>query len=149
MSNVIPEALRISVQAAMKDVFDSFSRTVPLIFYKRAKEVVIMDRNYSSDWDQKINKNLKEAQPQEFNCVITFDERQPFENFLQGSDSNIRYKGIYNRIRVQMELDAYEYLQGTERFVFNGVQYNFDGSFRGLGPLKDFTHYEIVLQRVN
>lgn len=133
---------------AMKNIFDTFARDLPVRFYRTAKQTVMVDPNYSSDWDQNINKNKKVSQYREFKCRVWYEEREVFENFMPGADKNVRYSAQYNRIKIQMELDAYEYLRGTERITFNGAEYNFDSSPRGLGILDTIDIYEIILQRV-
>ncbi len=146
--NLLSPEETASYKSAMKDLFDTFCRDLPVRFYKSEKQIIVADPNYSSDWDQGINKNLKEAQYQEFRCRVWYLEREPYQNFILGNDKNIRYDGAYNRIKIHMELDAYEYLKSTQRFVFDGLEYRLDGAARGLGILGTIDYYEIILQRV-
>lgn len=139
---------KAEAEADIKNLFDTFARTLPVRFYKMPKETVTMDINYSNDYDQG-NKNLKTPQYQDFKCRVWFLERQGYENLVLGNDEQIRGEFLYNRIKLHMELDAFEYLKKTTRFIFDGIQYQLNGSWRGLGLFGDINYYEIILQRVN
>lgn len=147
--NLFSQEIIDSANQAMKDMFDTFTRDLPVRFYKSPTEIVVVDPNYSPDWDSVVNKNIKTAEYRDFKCRVFYEERQEFENLIQGADSNIRYKGEYNRIKLHMELDAFEYVKNTQRFVFDGLEYNFDGTYRGLGILGAINFYEIKLIKVN
>lgn len=147
--NLLSQAEIDDANAAMKDLFDTFCRDLPVRFYKTPKEVIMVDPNYSSDFDGQNNLNLKTAQYQEFKCRVFYSERQPFDAILKGNDEQVRGEFFYNSIKIHMELDAFEYLKNTHRFIFDGQTYGFDSSFRGLGILGQINYYEIALKRVN
>lgn len=134
---------------AMRDVFDTFARDGAVRFYRAAKEVVITNPNFSNRWEQSYNNIPKTAEYMDFKCRVIFEERQPFDEIINGADKNIRYAGEYNRIYIHMLPEAFEYLNGVERFVYEGIQYKRDGTHRALGILGTYNVYEIKLQRVN
>lgn len=147
--NLVPPEMALSIRSALKDVFDTFKRSKPVRFYKTAKEVVISDPNFSGDWDSYSNKLPKTAQYRDFYCVVLYTERQQFDSILKGNDEQLRGEFQYNRLKIQMEPDAYEYLKDSHRFVFDGIEYQRDGTFRGLGILDTIDFYELLLKKVN
>lgn len=141
--------LRAQIAQITKNIFDTGKRTMQFRFYLKAKEVVVSDPNYMSDFDE-LDNSYNDLVPvyADFDVCLIYLDRQPFSDFIKGDDSNIRFKSINNRIRIQVEADAFEYLKEAERFVFGDEKYSIDESWRKIGPLADFQIYEIVLQRV-
>lgn len=135
--------------ADMNNVFDSFARELPVRFYKTAKQVVVVDPNYSSDYDAEFNKNLKTAQYQDIICIVLYLEREPVKTLIGGNEENLRGEFVYNRIKIHFKPEYLTFFKGTHRFVFDGIEYKLEGAARGLGLFGTFNCYEIILQKVN
>ena len=141
--------LRAQVTRVHKNVFDSFKRTLTFRFYLQAKEVVVYDPNYMADFDEVDgNSNTLEAVSSDFPACVSYLERQEQGDFIKGDDSNIRFKAIYNRIRIQVEADAFEFMKEAVAFEFDGQQFAIEQGWSKLGVLADFQIYQIILQRV-
>lgn len=151
--NLISDELRASMEGAMTDIFDTFSRDTPITFYKTAAEsVVVFDPNYNADFMEisEISSVVKTSQSQSFSCRIWYLDRQDFETSISGGDDpGIRGKFYYNRIRLQMKPDAFDYLKKTEKFVFGDEEYIIEDGWQKIGILGSFQFYEIVIKRVN
>ena len=141
--------LRAQVTQIHKNLFDSFKRTLTFRFYLQAKEVVIVDPNYMADFDEADgNINTTTVVSSDFPACVAYLERQEFSDFVKGDDSNIRFKAVYNRIRVQVEADGFEFMKDAVGFEFDGQQYAIEQGWSKLGVLADFEIFQIVLQRV-
>lgn len=146
--NLFDDALRAQVRQVQKDLFDSFKRTESIRFYKKAKEVYVYDPQYSADFDERFNQNIKTEDFQDFPVCLTYLDRQILDNYLGGEDTGIRFNAMYNRVRIQVEADAFEYLKDTERFIFGEEKFIAEDGWRKLGLLESFGIFEINLQRV-
>jgi hypothetical protein len=147
--NLFDAELRSQINQVQKNIFDSFKRTLTFRFYLQAKEVVVYDPNYMADFDEVDgNNNIKQVVSSDFPACIVYLERQEFSDFIKGDDSNIRFKGIYNRIRIQVEADAFEFMKDAVGFEFDGQQYAIEQSWSKLGLLADFPIFQIILQRI-
>lgn len=147
--NVISAQFRASAKQAMRDIFDSFKRSDPIRFYKTAKSTITFDPDYSGHWDKRNNKNIKVPEFRDIECVLIFEERQPYESFIKGADTNVRFGAFYNRIKVRVDKSDYDFLKDSKKFIFKDIEYSWDGVPRGMGILEEIDYYEIVLQRVN
>ena len=147
--NLFDADLRAQITQIHKNIFDSWKRGEKIRFYKHEKEVFVEDPNYNADFDYYANnKNLKITDSAEFDVCLTYLDRQILDNFIGGEDSNVRFAARYNRIKIQVELDAFEYLKETERFTFGEDKYRMEDTWRKLGMLDQFQFYEVILQRV-
>lgn len=147
--NLFDADLRAQITQIHKNIFDSWKRGQKIRFYKKAKEVFVEDSNYNGDLDEfQNNNNLKITESAEFDVCLTYLDRQILDNFIGGEDSNVRFAARYNRIKIQVELDAFEYLKETERFTFGEDKYRMEDTWRKLGMLDEFQFYEVILQRV-
>ncbi len=141
--------LRAQVERVHKNVFDSFKRTLTFRFYMQAQEVVIEDPNYMADFDEADgNLNTATSVSADFPACVAYLERQEFSDFIKGDDSNIRFKAVYNRIRIQVEADAFEFMKEAVGFEFDGQQYAIEQGWSKLGVLADFQIFQIILQRI-
>ncbi len=153
MADLISTALRAEVVAALNDIQDTFAKSTPVIFYKvTAKEVIMFDPNYNANFMDNIpNSSVTETtQSQSFTCRINYLARQDYDTFLPGGeDTGTKSKFYYNRIKLRMKEDAFEYLQDAERFEILGEKYQIEESWRRIGLLDTFLNYQIILRRVN
>ena len=85
----------------------------------------------------------------DFYVRVWYLDLQEYSPFIQGgNDLNIKAGQAYNRIKIQMEADAYEYLKGTEKFEFDSEKYAMQSSWRRIGIFDEFQFYEITLIRL-
>jgi hypothetical protein len=94
------------------------------------------------------NNNTSTVVSSDFPACVSYMERQEFSDFIKGDDSNIRFKAVYNRIRVQVEADAFEFMKDAVAFEFDGQQFAIEQGWSKLGVLEDFQIYQIALQRI-
>ncbi len=150
--NLISAALKTEVNSAMQNLFDSFKKEQPLVFYKTAAQTVVAhDPNFNADFEYQFNSSVTTtAQSQSFYCRVWYLDRQEFSSFIEGGeDAGIKGKFYYNRIRLQMESDAFEYLKNTEKFLFFDEQFRIEEGWQRIGALGTFQFYEVILRRVN
>src|SRR5688572_1068503 len=128
------DAFRLRVSQLHKDIFDTWKRGSKIRFFKTPKEVYVFDPALNSDFDQFVGENnLKVEESQEFDVCLRYLDRQEQLNFIGGEDTGIRFRADYNRIGIQVEYDAFLYLQDTVRFVFEGETYITEDPWRKLG----------------
>lgn len=148
MNLLTPEEIAEANQG-MLDIFDTFAREHMIRFYKAAKQAEVINVNFSKRWEESYNNIPKTPEYMDFKCRVFGNERNPFDEIMLGSDKDIRYKGQYNRIKIHVLPEAYQYLQKTERFVWEGITYKRDSGDRPLGILAQINVYEINLEQVN
>jgi len=141
------------VNAAMLDIFLTFRRDTPFVFYKPAEEeVVIFDDSFNADLSEFHNPNVTYIpQYQSFNVRVIYPKREgTLENFFAGG-ANLQIKSEQDLgiVQIQMEQDAYDYIKDSIRFTFMGDKYQKLTSPRKLGVLGTFTLYQITLKKVN
>lgn len=151
--NLLTDEEILEVNSAMKDIFDSFKRNTPVVFYKPAEEeVVIFEDSFNADLQEYHNPNVTYIpQYQSFEVRIFFPKREgTFDVFIAGG-SNLQVKGETDLgiVQIQMEQDAYDYIKDSIRFTFMGDKYQKLTSPRKLGVLGTFTLYQITLKKVN
>lgn len=150
--DLISEALKNEVSQAMTNVFDSFARTEPVIFFKTpTSEVVIYDPNFNGGFQQVdyLSNVDSEQVSQSFTCRVIYMDRQDYNTFIEGGeDVGVNGKSYYNRIKLQCKPDAFEYLKDSERFVFLGEKYGMEESWKKIGVLGTFQHYQVILRRM-
>jgi hypothetical protein len=150
--NVLNDQMKLEAKNAMKDIFDTFKRSKPLRFYKTQKEeVVFFDPNYNADFMEmnQASSVLSTSTYKDFSVRVWYLDLQEYSPFIQGgNDLNIKAGQAYNRIKIQMEADAYEYLKGTEKFEFDSEKYAMQSSWRRIGIFDEFQFYEITLIRL-
>lgn len=129
--------------------FMTYKRDVQFTFHLKPREVVVSDPNYDYEFDYDEPKN-NEIVTQSFSAdaCVTYLKRQEFSDYVRGEDTGIRYKSIFNRIRVQVKEEAFQYLKDAERYQFGDEIYAIEAAWRKMGSLGTFIIYEIVLQRV-
>ena len=142
-------ATKARVDAIHLEAFDSYARSVQFTFYGAAREVVVEDPNFLYEFDS-IDSQTNEmtAVSASFDCCLIYLLRQEFADFAKGEDTNIRYKAVYNRIRLQVKEEAFESLKNAERFVFGEEQYAIEQAWRKLGSFGNFIVFELTLQRI-
>lgn len=150
--DLVNSQMKLEARQAMKDIFDTFKRTKPVVFYKTAKEeVTFFDPNYNADF-MEMNQApsiQSTSVSKAFYVRIWYMDRQEYNSYLKdSSDLNVKVSQFYNRIKIQMELDAFEFLKDTERFTFEGEKYTISESWKRVGILGEFQFYEIILMRV-
>ena len=134
----------------MTDIFNAFKRDEQITFYKTAKTTIsVFDPLYSSDFPNTYS-GTETTQSQSFDARLWYLERQDLDHFIPGGDdAGIRGKFYYNRVRMQVGLEAFNYLKDTERFVFFDEIYQIEQGWQRIGMLDSFMFYEVVLIRVN
>ncbi len=146
--DLISSALKTEMATAMQNIFDSFKRTEPITFYKTAAQTVtVHDPDFNADFD--VTENTIASQSQSFYCRVWPEERQEFSTNVEGGDFGVNTRALYNRIRIQMESDAFEYLKDTEVFIWYDEKYRLEESWKRIGILGTVQFYEAVLRRVN
>lgn len=147
--NLISNQLKAEVESAMDSIFDTFAK-VSITFYKMpTQEVIVFDPNYNVDFPTNENITLT-TQSQTFTCRVNYLDRQEYGSFIPGGeDAGIKAKFFYNRVKLRMKTDAFEYLKNTERFEFLGEKYQIEEGWRRVGILDTFQFYQIILRRVN
>lgn len=151
--NLLTSSEIAEVNAAMLDIFHTFRRDTPFVFYKPAEEeVVIFDDSFNADLSEYSNPNVTYTpQFESFYVRVIYPKREnTWENFFAGG-ANIQLKGEQDLgiVNIQMEQDAYDYIKDSIRFTFMGDKYQKLTSPRKLGVLGTFTLYQITLKKVN
>jgi hypothetical protein len=150
--DLIGDLLKNEVNQAMTNVFDSFARTEPVVFYKTSTaEVTAYDPNFNGGFQQidSLDTVTSETVSQSFICRVIYLDRQDYNTFIEGGeDVGVNGKTDYNRIKLQCKEDAFNYLRDTERFVFLGEKYAVEETWKRIGVLGAFQHYQITLRRV-
>ena len=147
--NWLTDDLKNEIIQNHKNIFDTWKRGDKIRFYKKAKEVFVYNPQYMSDFDEQAgNSNLKTEDYVDYDVCLTFLDRQELSNFLPGEDTNVRFKAINSRIKVQVEASAFEDLKAAERFTFQGEKYALEAPWRGLGMFDQFQFFEVILMRV-
>jgi len=150
--NLFTDDMKAAARAAMKDVFDTFKRDKQLSFYKtQNEEVTFFDPEYNADFMEmsQAPSITSTSVCKKFSVRIWYLDRQEYQHYLRdSSDLNVKVGQFYNKIKIQMEEDAFLFLQSTERFVFENEKYTIQDSWRRIGILGEFQYYEIVLSRV-
>ncbi len=153
MSNLLDAALKADVLQAMDDIWDTFKRSEPITFYKRAnQEVVVFDPDYNADFQEftELNNITATEQSEQFEARIWYLDRQPNSAFIEGGEeAGVRTEQMYNRIKIQVKQDAFDYLATTIRFSILGEEYKISEGWRRIGILDEFNRYQIILQRIN
>lgn len=149
--DLMTSAEKADAAQAMKDIWDTFRRTEPLRFYKLANEIVnVFDPLYSSLQDFTENSNITQtATYSDFYVRIWYEQNQPESNFIEGGgEQGVRAKQLYNRVKIQMELDGFNYLKDAKRFILFDEEYQVQNTWRRIGILGEFVYYEVILQRI-
>jgi hypothetical protein len=137
---------------AMKNIFDSFKRSEPIIFYKpNDEEIVILDSQFNADLQEydAVNSNLVEKS-QSFQCRLFFPKREStFYTSIPNTSVPVKAEQDFAEISIQMEEDAYQYIKDAIRFTFAGENYQKMAPIRKLGFLDTFQLYQIYLKKVN
>lgn len=146
--DLFDQTLKDQIAQIHKNLFDTYKRPTKMRFYMKGLETVVYDPSFNPDFDT-FEGNLNQYTPvfADFDVCLIYLDRQEYSDFIKGEDTNIRYKAIYNRIKIQVEEDAFQYLKDAERFVFGDEKYAIELSWRKLGAFS-FQFYEIILQRV-
>lgn len=143
---------KAEISKAMKDIFDSFSRKEPLIFYKpNDEEIVILDPNFNADLEEydSVNSTLVEKS-QSFTCRVIFPKREGnYHTSIPNVSIPIKGEQDFSEVYIQMEEDAYQYVKDSIRFTFMGENYQKLSPIRKLGFLDEFLIYQIYLKKVN
>lgn len=148
--NLIDNLLKNEITQAMTNIFDTFARVEPVTFFKMPNsEVVAHDPNFNGGFQQieYLPTSTSQAVSQSFICRIIYIIRQD-ENTFTDSDLSIDGKVLFNRIKIQCKEDAFDYLKDTERFIFLDERYTIQESWRRIGVLGTFQHYEVILGRI-
>lgn len=150
--NLIGDLLKSQVNQAQTDIFDSFARAEPVVFYKMpTSEILAYDPNFNGGFQQVdlLSTVDSDIVSQSFTCRVIYLDRQDYDSFIEGGeDAGVNGKVYYNRIKLQCKEDAFNYLKDTERFVFFDEKYAIEESWRKLGILGTFLHYQVILRRI-
>lgn len=151
--NLIDTNLKNEISSAMDDLFDTFKKSNQVRFYKMPEQAVIVaDSNYNPDFDEfSVRSNIvQEAVYSDFDARIWYEDRQEFSTIVNGGeDPGIRIKQFYNRVKIQVKEDAFNYLKDSIKFVIFDEEYKISESWRRIGFLDTFNRYQVILQRVN
>lgn len=148
--NLVNSLLTTEVRRAMNDIMDTFSKNASVRFYKQPTAVInVDDPDYNTYFPDESNIEYT-AQYRDFTCRVIYLDKQHYSSLLEGSsDTGIRAKQVYNRIKIQVKADGFDYLKETERFVFWDEEYKVSEPWRRIGILKDDQVYQIILERIN
>lgn len=150
--NLVDTDLAAEISSAMDNIFDTFKRSELIRFYQLPSQTVaVVDPLFNPDFDN-FSTQFIEQEPvyEEFEARIWYEDRQEFSTIINGGeDLGVRAKQYYNRIKVQVKEDAFNYLQDTVKFIFLNEEYVISESWRRIGILGNFTRYQVILSRVN
>lgn len=150
--NLISNELKLAAKQAMKDVFDSFARDTLFRFYKPDKQtLVVADPNFISDFEenQYFQNYTKTPDYSDFKVRIWYQDKQDQSSFVTGGqDLNIKMAQPWNKVRIQMEQDAYDYSKDAVLFVINNERYKIEEPVERIGILGEFQFYELMLHRI-
>ena len=150
--DLVGDLLKSEVNKAMTNVFDTFARSEQVTFYKTSTlEVTAYDPNFNGDFQQidSLSTVTPTTVSESFTCRIIYLDRQDYNTFIEGGeDVGVNGKVHYNRIKLQCKEDAFDYLKDTERFVFLDEKYAIEESWRRIGLLGTFQHYQVILRRM-
>ncbi len=149
--NLIDAALTADAASAMQNIFDSFKRTDPITFYKNPeKTFVSFDPSFDPDFPEHSSSFTETTQSQSFQCRVWYLDQQPMDKFVGGGEeTGVKSEALYNRVKMQMEPDAFEFLKDSVRFILWGEEYQIFQTWRRIGILGSIQFYEVILQRVN
>lgn len=150
--NLLNSQMKLDAKNAMQDIFDTFKRSKPLRFYKTQKEeVTFFDPNYNADFMEmnQASSVISTSTYKDFYVRVWYLDMQEYSPFIQGGkDLNIKVGQFYNRIKIQMEKDAYDYLKDTEKFEFDSEKYVKESGWKSVGIFDEFQFYMVTLIRV-
>jgi hypothetical protein len=150
--NLISDELKLAAKEAMQNVFDTFARDSLLRFFKPDKQtLVVSDPNFIADFEEGayFQNYTKTADYSDFKVRIWYLDRQEQNTFVTGGqDLNIKMAQSWNRIRIQMQQDAYDYSKDAVLFVINNERYKIEEPFARIGILGEFQFYELILHRI-
>ncbi len=145
----INQATKDRIDQIHLDAFDTYARSTLFKFYLPVKEVVVDDPDFLYEYDTLDSTiNEREVQVHEFKCCLQYLLRQEFSDFIKGTDTNVRFRAVYNRIKIQVKEEAFEVLKEAERYIFENEVYAIEQSWRRLGSFGGFIIMELILQRV-
>ena len=136
----------------MENIFDTFARSEPLLFYKpNDEEIVILDPDFNADLQEynATNSTLIEKSTS-FICRVIFPKREStFQTSVPNVSTQIKTEQDFAEVYIQMREDAYLYVKDTIRFTFRGENYQKLSPIRPLGFLDTFLIYQLYLKKVN
>lgn len=156
--DLVPPNLRAEVNAAMKNIFDTFHRTSQITVYKKENNTItIKDPLFNADWGMHSNNyenhetDFAEVEDSfTFSARVWYGKLDAISNSFRGEENfNIKARHDWSEIKIQVEEEARDILVQAERVEFEGEIYQFVGDLRRIGLLKDFYVYQFVLGKVN
>lgn len=144
---------KAEISGAMRDIFETFSRTEPMTFFKpNEEEVVIFDSSFNADLSEYNNPNVTLIEnSRSFQCRIIYPRREnTYDGYIAGG-SNIPIKGITELgiVNIQFREEALDYIKDTIRFTFMGEKYQKVSAIRRIGILDTFDVFQLSLKQVN
>lgn len=136
---------------AMKDIFDTYKRQEPFVFYKTSEEqIIILDSDFNADlqeFDKESTVLVEQSQP--FYCRVIFPKREStFHTSIPNTPIPINGEQDFAEVYLQMEEDAYLFIKDSIRFTFMGENYQKLSPVRRIGFLNTFNLYQIYLKKV-
>ena len=149
---LISAELKAAASSAMGEVFNAFKRDTQLTFYKAEKKTVVMeDPNFISGFkklDQSGNTVTIEAQSQSFDARIWYLDQQNLANSFN-EQIGVKAKSAWGQIKIQLEEDGFNYLEGTKKIKFLDEEYFVDDDVRRIGILSELKYFMFILRRDN
>ena len=147
--DLLSDAEKIDLRNSLEDIHDTWKRSVA--FYKKPEEVVIStnsDHNFLLGGSPDNTEIQLVQQSGVFDVRIHYQKRQTIRPFSDGTDNEIKLSIYEGEVRLKVKEDAHQYLQDTERVVFDGYNFTIADMERPHGLFSnDF--YTYYLRRVN
>lgn len=149
--NLIGADLKASITSAMKDIYDSFARSVTFYVYKMPEETVVsLDAEYNGDWGVGNSDVTVEEVKQSFRVRMWYlDYEQQFKSFfIPGKEmEGARFIRELGQIKIQLEQDAYDFIRGATRVVIFDENYIISSDVKKIGTVDDFVYYTFILKK--
>lgn len=136
-------------KTAIQGVFDKIHDTfkIPIVVYKKEKQVFISTNNtYNSLYDRELNQNPSREEVKKYDkfARVLYDSKQN-KIFLQ-SDTNVGIPEPLGEVRLKVDEETYNLINGSERVELDGRAWNLHGDPARTGPF-DSQYYVLYLKR--
>lgn len=149
MASLLTSTQKASIQAALADVHDTFSRDIYVYV-----ETKIASKPSNSNYNPLYGKT-KDVQRVAAQTVLTkhtFKARVYFENNQEENvvdgDAQLNLKSSEGKVRIKVAQDAYEKIKICSRIEIDDVLYIVDSDAKNIGPFST-QYYMIYLKREN
>lgn len=143
--DLLPPELKNEARQQLKNVFDTFKRTVQLQVDTEGVTTIIDDADYS----------ISDSQPRPSTQTVSIDARiwylskqQVFDSTIIGRETTkIEAEQNVNRIKIQVEAENEQYLKDSVRFRYRDAVYYLEDGWKPIGIFGSFDYIMGILRR--